>query len=58
MAEQGKSKRKGGGSGKIDRKSIPLPPEKTANWPGNPGPKGKDRGVGVPKVKTAMLEDY
>ena len=58
MAEQGKSKRKGGGSGKIDRKSIPVTPEKTANWPGNPGSKGRDRGLGLPKVKTAMLEDY
>lgn len=58
MADQGKSTRKGGGSGKIDRKSIPVPTPKTANWPGNPGPKGKDRGLGLPKIKTAMLEDY
>jgi hypothetical protein len=59
MADQGKSTRKGGGSGKIDRKSIPVSPEKTANWPGNPGKKQpKDRGVGLPRIKTAMLEDY
>ncbi len=55
MADQ---KKKKSGSTMIDRKSIPLPPEKTANWPGNPGPKGKDRGLGLPKIKTAMLEDY
>ncbi len=58
MAEQGGSEKKGGGSGKIDRKSIPVPTEKTANWPGNPGPKGKDRGLGLPKIKVAVLADY
>jgi hypothetical protein len=57
MADQNQGKKKSG-STMIDRKSIPLPPEKTANWPGNPGPKGKDRGLGLPKIKTAMLEDY
>jgi hypothetical protein len=49
---------KKGGSTKIDRKSIPVGPFKTANWPGNPGPKGKDRGLGLPKIKQGMLEDY
>jgi len=47
-----------GGSTKVDRKSIPTKPEKTANWPANPGPKGKDRGLGLPKVQQGMLEDY
>ncbi len=38
---------------------APSPsPEKTANWPANPGPTQKnDRGNGVPKVKTATMED-
>jgi len=58
MADQNQGKKKKSGSTMIDRKSISLPPEKTANWPGNPGPKGKDRGLGLPKIKTAMLEDY
>lgn len=49
---------KKGGSGKIDRKSIPVPPDKTANWPGLPGKKQpKDRGVGVPKIRTAVMEE-
>jgi len=51
--------KKKGGSKKIDRKSIPLPPEKTASWPGNPGKKQpKDRGAGCPKIKQAVLEDF
>jgi hypothetical protein len=54
MAEKKKAR-----SSKIDRKSIPMPPEKTANWPGNPGKKQpKDRGVGIPKIKQAVLEDF
>ncbi len=49
---------KKGGTGKIDRKSISVPAEKTANWPGLPGKKQpKDRGVGVPKIKQAVVED-
>jgi hypothetical protein len=50
MAEQ---KKQGGVTG------APSPqPEKTANWPGLPGPtQPKDRGVGVPKIKQAMLEE-
>ena len=33
-------------------------PEKTANWPGNPGPtQPKDRGPGTPKIKQAMMEE-
>jgi hypothetical protein len=32
--------------------------EKTANWPSNPGPtQKKDRGLGMPKIKNAMMED-
>ncbi len=50
---------KKGGSRKIDRKSVKMPPEKTANWPENPGQKQpKDRGVGVPKIKQAVVEDF
>ncbi len=39
---------------------APSPqPEKTANWPGLPGPtQPKDRGTGIPKIKQSMLEDF
>jgi hypothetical protein len=54
MAEKRES-----GSQKIDRKSISIPADKTANWPANPGPKQpKDRGVGIPKIPQAVLEDF
>jgi hypothetical protein len=51
MAEQSKQ----GGT----MTGAPTPePEKTANWPGLPGPtQPKDRGVGVPKIKQAVLEE-
>jgi len=50
---------KKGGSSKIDRKSIKLPPEKTANWPANPGSKQpKDRGLGLPKIPQGVMEDF
>jgi len=53
MAEQKK-----GGQGGVTGAPSPQP-EKTANWPANPGPtQPKDRGVGVPKIKQAMLEDF
>jgi len=52
------AEKKKGGSRKIDRKSISMSPEKTANWPGLPGKKQpKDRGVGVPKIKQSMAEE-
>ena len=50
---------KKGGSKKIDRKSIKVAPEKTANWPGLPGKKQpRERGEGAPKIKTSMVQDY
>jgi hypothetical protein len=33
--------------------------EKTANWPALPGPKQKrDRGMGIPKIKTSLMDDF
>lgn len=53
MAEQ----KKQGSSGTMTGAPSPQP-EKTANWPGNPGSKQpKDRGAGTPKIKQAVMED-
>jgi hypothetical protein len=52
MAEQSKQ-----GTGTMIGAPSPQP-EKTANWPANPGPtQPKDRGAGTPKIKQSMLED-
>ena len=53
------AEKKASGSKKIDRKSISIPADKTANWPALPGKKQpKDRGVGLPKIPQAVMEDF
>ena len=60
MADHPHSSSHQSGSGAArGNKSGGLPKDKTASWPGLPGKKQpKDRGVGVPKIKQAVLEDF